>query len=199
MAITLFPDQHLIELLDRIAQQDEAALKELYDITSKKLYGLALKMVGQHEYAEEVLQECYLNVWRIACDYRASLSPPFGWMTVIVRSRALDLLRKLAAQPDTQRAWPNGRTQSVDEEQALELPSSDVGLLEGLMAGQTAQGLQNCLSQIEEQQRELIQWSYFRDMSHADLAAQFQLPLGTVKTWIRRGLMQLKSCMASFV
>jgi hypothetical protein len=59
MAITIFPDAHLIELLDRIAAQDEAALRELYDITSKKLYGLALKMVGQHEYAEEVLQECY--------------------------------------------------------------------------------------------------------------------------------------------
>jgi RNA polymerase sigma factor (sigma-70 family) len=191
MSITLTPDEHLIALLDRIADRDEAALRELYDITSRKLYGLALKMVGRVDLAEDVLQECYLNVWRIASDYRASLSPPLGWMSVIVRSRALDMLRRLSSQMD-------GKLQSIDDEESQQIASSEVGLLDAAMAGEQAGALNNCLSKIEAKQRDVIVWAYFRDMSHSELASQFDLPIGTIKTWIRRGLAQLKSCMASF-
>ncbi len=191
MSITLASDEHLIALLDRIADRDEAALRELYDITSRKLYGLALKMMGRVDLAEDVLQECYLNVWRIASDYRASLSPPLGWMSVIVRSRALDMLRRLSSQMD-------GKMQSIDDEESQQIASSEVGLLDAAMAGEQAGALSNCLSKIEAKQRDVIVWAYFRDMSHSELASQFDLPIGTIKTWIRRGLAQLKSCMASF-
>jgi RNA polymerase sigma factor (sigma-70 family) len=191
MSITLTPDEHLIALLDRIADRDEVALRELYDITSRKLYGLALRMVGRVDLAEDVLQECYLNVWRIASDYRASLSPPLGWMSVIVRSRALDMLRRLSSQMD-------GKTQSIDDEESQQIASSEVGLLDAAMAGEQAGALNNCLSKIEAKQRDVIVWAYFRDMSHSELASQFDLPIGTIKTWIRRGLAQLKLCMASF-
>lgn len=191
MSITLATDAHLVALLDRIATRDEAALRELYDITSRKLYGLALRMVGRVDLAEDVLQECYLNVWRIASDYRSSLSPPLGWMSVIVRSRALDMLRRLASQMD-------GKMQSIDEDESQQIASSEVGLLDAAMAGEQAGALNNCLSKIEAKQRDVIVWAYFRDMSHSELASQFDLPIGTIKTWIRRGLAQLKSCMASF-
>jgi RNA polymerase sigma-70 factor (ECF subfamily) len=192
MSIPIATDAHLIALLDRIATRDETALRELYDITSRKLYGLALRMVGRVDLAEDVLQECYLNVWRIASDYRSSLSPPLGWMSVIVRSRALDMLRRLASQMD-------GKTQSLDDEESEQIASSEVGLLDAAMAGEQAGALNNCLSKIEAKQRDVIVWAYFRDMSHSELASQFDLPIGTIKTWIRRGLAQLKSCMASFV
>lgn len=191
MSITLATDAHLIALLDRIATRDEAALRELYDITSRKLYGLALRMVGRVDLAEDVLQECYLNVWRIASDYRASLSPPMGWMSVIVRSRSLDMLRRLSSQMD-------GKMQSIDDDESQQIASSEVGLLDAAMAGEQAGALNNCLSKIEAKQRDVIVWAYFRDMSHSELASQFDLPIGTIKTWIRRGLVQLKSCMASF-
>ncbi len=191
MSITLSPDEHLIALLDRIADRDEAALRELYDITSRKLYGLALRMVGRADLAEDVLQECYLNVWRIASDYRSTLSPPLGWMSVIVRSRALDMLRRLSSQMD-------GKMQSIDDDESQQIASSEVGLLDAAMAGEQAGALNNCLSKIEARQRDVIVWAYFRDMSHSELASQFNLPIGTIKTWIRRGLVQLKSCMASF-
>lgn len=191
MSITLATDAHLIALLDRIATRDEVALRELYDITSRKLYGLALRMVGRIDLAEDVLQECYLNVWRVASDYRSSLSPPLGWMSVIVRSRSLDMLRRLASQMD-------GKMQSIDEDESQQIASSEVGLLDAAMAGEQAGALNNCLSKIEPKQRDVIVWAYFRDMSHSELASQFDLPIGTVKTWIRRGLAQLKSCMASF-
>ncbi|MEY4296041.1 MAG: hypothetical protein RLY82_1729 [Pseudomonadota bacterium] len=191
MSITLSPDEHLIALLDRIATRDEAALRELYDITSRKLYGLALRMVGRVDLAEDVLQECYLNVWRVASDYRSSLSPPLGWMSVIVRSRSLDMLRRLSSQMD-------GKMQSIDDDESQQIASSEVGLLDAAMAGEQAGALNNCLSKIEAKQRDVIVWAYFRDMSHSELASQFDLPIGTIKTWIRRGLAQLKSCMASF-
>ena len=191
MSITLSPDEHLIALLDRIAARDEAALRELYDITSRKLYGLALRMVGRVDLAEDVLQECYLNVRRVASDYRSSLSPPLGWMSVIVRSRSLDMLRRLSSQMD-------GKMQSIDDDESQQIASNEVGLLDAAMAGEQAGALNNCLSKIEAKQRDVIVWAYFRDMSHSELASQFDLPIGTIKTWIRRGLAQLKSCMASF-
>src|SRR6478735_10435163 len=100
---TILPDQQLILLMDRIAAHtrneseragSEAALRELYDLTSGRLYGMALRVVGNRDWAEDVLQEAYLNIWRIAGDYRSTISPPFAWMGVIVRSRALDFLRR---------------------------------------------------------------------------------------------------------
>src|SRR5215210_1842831 len=100
-------DLHLIALIERIGARagrdggqpaGEAALRELYDLTASRLYGVALRVAGNREWAEDVLQEAYLNVWRSAGDYRAVLSPPLAWMGVIVRSRALDFLRRRASE-----------------------------------------------------------------------------------------------------
>src|SRR5215218_898481 len=100
-------DLHLIALIDRIGARPgqqgrnadgEAALRELYDLTASRMYGVALRVVGNRDWAEDVLQEAYLNVWRIAGDYRAGLSPPLAWMGVIVRSRALDFLRRRTSE-----------------------------------------------------------------------------------------------------
>eukprot|EP01031_Cornospumella_fuschlensis_P040745 gene40745-49691_t len=74
------PDTQLIALIDRVALADEAALRELYDMTSSKLYGVAVRVVTNREWAEDVLQEAFINIWRIAGDYKASLSPPMAWM-----------------------------------------------------------------------------------------------------------------------
>ena len=92
------PDAHLMGLLDRVAQRDEAALKALYDLTSGKLYGLSLRVVRNNEWAEDALQDTFLQIWRTAPDYRASLSPPMAWLGLIVRSRSLDLLRRRRAE-----------------------------------------------------------------------------------------------------
>ncbi|MFM1981281.1 MAG: hypothetical protein RLZ68_2546, partial [Pseudomonadota bacterium] len=91
-------DALLIVLIDRIARQDEAAFKALYDQCATKLYGLALRVVTHRELAEDVLQEAFMTIWRNAADYRASLSPPMAWLGLIVRSRGLDLLRRRAAE-----------------------------------------------------------------------------------------------------
>jgi RNA polymerase sigma-70 factor (ECF subfamily) len=184
-------DTHLIALIERVARQDEQALRELYELSSSRLYGLALRVVSSRDHAEDVLQEAYLNIWRIAADYRASLSPPMAWMGVIVRSRALDFLRRRASE----RA---DRTQELDEVISDTVAGDAPDPLDVSQASEQALALHQCLARLEARQREVVSLAYLRDLSHSELAQQLRLPLGTVKTWIRRGLEQLRGCLARF-
>lgn len=184
-------DAELIHLLDRVAEQDHAALKALYEHSAAKLYGLAVRVVTNREWAEDVLQESFLSIWRMAGDYRASLSPPMAWMGLIVRSRGLDLLRRRTAERSQV-------TQELDETLADTLAGDSPCPLDSAQASQQASALHQCLSRLENRQREVVSLAYVRDLSHSELAEQLKLPLGTVKTWIRRGLDQLRLCMARF-
>jgi RNA polymerase sigma factor (sigma-70 family) len=184
-------DMELIQLLARVANRDETALRALYDRCSSKLYGLAMRVVGNREWAEDVLQEAFITIWRIAGDYRGSLSPPMAWMGLIVRSRALDFLRRRAAERD-------GRTQTLDDELADTLPADSADPVNATLASEQAWALKQCLEKLENKQREVVSLAYLRDLSHGELSTQLRLPLGTVKTWIRRGLAQLRLCMARF-
>ncbi|WP_394789025.1 RNA polymerase sigma factor [Rhodoferax sp.] len=187
----LNPDAELMALLDRVAARDETALKVLYEHTSSKLYGLAVRVVSNREWAEDVLQEAYMTIWRAAGDYRASLSPPMAWMGLIVRSRGLDFLRRR----NTQRGK---LTQELDDDLADTLEGDAINPMDTAQASQQAVALHQCLSRLDNKQREVVSLAYIRDLSHGDLARQLQIPLGTVKTWIRRGLDQLRLCMARF-
>lgn len=185
-------DAQLIALLERIARQDSLALKALYDACSGKLYGLALRVVSQRELAEDVLQEAFLTIWKTAASYSQSLSPPMAWMGLIVRSRALDLLRRRAAER-------THLTQDIDEELSDTLDGGAPTPLDTAQASEQAWAMNQCLSRLESKQREVVNLAYLRDLSHSELAEQLKLPLGTVKTWIRRGLEQLRLCMAQYV
>ncbi len=184
-------DNELMALLDRVAARDEAALKALYDLTSGKLYGLAVRVVAHRDWAEDVLQESYLTIWRVAADYRAALSPPMAWMGLIVRSRALDCLRRRTADHSTV-------TQELDDTLAETLAGDAANPMDTTLASQQAWALHQCLSRLEYRQREVVSLAYLRDLSHSELADQLRLPLGTIKSWIRRGLEQLRTCMARF-
>lgn len=183
------PDLHLLCLIDRVAARDESALRQLYDATAAKLYGLALRVLGKPEWAEDCLQETFLQVWRSAADYRASLSPPMAWLGMLVRSRSLDLLRRSQAQRHSQ-------TDDIDDHLADTLAGDIPDPMDTTLASQQAWALHQCLGRLENKQREVISLAYLRDLSHTELATQLSLPLGTVKTWIRRGLDQLRQCMA---
>lgn len=185
------PDAELIALLDRIGRRDQAALRELYDRTAPKLMGLAMRVVRQREWAEDVLQESFVTVWRAAADYRGTLSPPLAWLGLIVRSRSLDLLRRRAAD----RA---ALTQDLDATLAETLAADTPDPADTADASEQAWALHQCLNQLEARQREVVSLAYLRELSHGELAEQLRLPLGTVKTWIRRGLEKLRVCMARF-
>ena len=183
------PDSTLIALIDRIALADEKALRELYEMTSSKLYGVAVRVVTNREWAEDVLQEAFINIWKIAGDYKATLSPPMAWMALVVRSRGLDFLRRRASE----RA---DRMQELDDVISDTVAGDSPNPMDVAQASEQAIALHNCLSQLDNKQREVVSLAYMRDMSHGELAEQLKLPLGTVKTWIRRALMQLRGCMA---
>ena len=182
------PDTQLIALLDRVALADESALRELYDSTASKLYGVAVRVVSNREWAEDVLQEAFVNIWRIAGDYKASLSPPMAWMALVVRSRGLDFLRRRASdRADVM--------QELDDVISDTVAGDSPNPMDTAQASEQARALHQCLGQLEHKQREVVSLAYLRDMSHGELAEQLKLPLGTVKTWIRRGLEQLRACM----
>jgi RNA polymerase sigma-70 factor (ECF subfamily) len=185
------PDARLIILIDRVAARDEAALKSLYDHTAGKLFGLALRVTQQRDWAEDALQETFLQVWKTAADYRASLSPPMAWLGLIVRSRALDQLRRHKAEREH-------LTDELDDVLADTLEGDSANPMDTSLASQQAWALHQCLTRLENKQREVVSLAYLRDLSHGELAQQLKLPLGTVKSWIRRGLDQLRACMAHF-
>lgn len=194
------PDPPLIALIERVAARlrdpgqqraSEQALRELYDQTSTKLYGLAVKVLGNREWAEDVLQEAFITIWRSAADYRATLSPPLAWMGMIVRSRALDFLRRRSAERID-------RAQELDEAITETVAGDSPDPLDTTQASEQAWALHECLRKLEARQREVLSLAYLRDLSHGELAKQLKLPLGTVKTWIRRGLEQLRGCMGHY-
>jgi len=185
------PDTQLIALIDRVALADESALRELYELTSSKLYGVAVRVVSNRSWAEDVLQEAFINIWRIAGDYKATLSPPMAWLCLIVRSRGLDFLRRR----NSDRA---DAVQELDDVLSDTLEGDSANPMDTALAGEQAWALHQCLSQLGNKQREEVSLAYLRDLSHGELAEQLKLPLGTVKTWIRRGLEQLRGCMARF-
>ena len=174
------PDR-LTELLSRIALRDQAAYESLYRATAPKLFGFALRILQRRDVAEDCLQDAFVSIWHRAGDYRPDRAAPFTWMAAIVRNRALDLLR----------AAPYAR--EVAGETDLDAFQSDAP--EPGVGTEDAQALRRCLDGLPAPHRQAIALSYFRGLAHAELAKSLAEPLGTVKTWIRRGLMQLRECL----
>jgi RNA polymerase sigma-70 factor (ECF subfamily) len=174
-------------LLSRTALGDRAAFASLYQATSPKLYGVALRILRREDWAEEVLQECYVNVWRHAPEYNASRAAPMTWMTSIVRNRCLDWLRRPNPLP----------LADLGDEGAEEAIVSDrPGPLDELERGRESGAIARCLRALEAKQRQAIALAFYDGLSHAELAEHLREPLGTVKTWVRRGLLKLKTCLA---
>ena len=173
-------------LLARSALKDQQAFAELYRRTSSKLLGVALRILRRQDWAEDVLQESFVNIWHHAQDYTQAKSAPMTWMTSIVRNRSLDWLRR-----------PREETPD-DFELMLEYTSDDrPGPLERLADSADAKRLARCLEQLEPSQRQTIALAFYHGLTHSELAEHLKAPLGTVKTWVRRGLEQLKSCLGT--
>ena len=156
---------------------DRAAFARLYQATSAKLYGVALRILRREDWAEEVLQECYVNIWRHAPDYSAE---PGRADDVDDQHRAQPLPRLAApAQPG---AAGRGRGATKPSRTAAPARSTE------LERSQEAGALARCLRELEAKQRQAIALAFFDGLSHAELAQHLREPLGTVKTWVRRGL-----------
>jgi RNA polymerase sigma-70 factor (ECF subfamily) len=180
--------QQLRSLLAAVARREAAAFRALYDATSPKLFGFALRILNRKELAEEVLQESFVSVWNNAGSYQAGLAAPMTWMTTIVRNRAYDLLRRVDATVEI-----DANTFDKDVMEALE--SSEPSPFDALSMDTEAKALAQCLSRLEGLHRQAIALAFYHDLSHSEVAERMKLPLGTVKTWVRRGLERLRTCL----
>lgn len=175
----------LAELLSQSALRNQRAFSELYAVTAPKLFGVALRILRRQDWAEEVLQECYISIWNHAGEYVAARSAPLTWMTSIVRNRCLDWLRR-----------PQQEATGDEYEIALDAwRDESPGPVERLAAAGDAAALARCLGMLDGRQRQSIMLAFFHGLSHSEVASHMKEPLGTVKTWVRRGLERLKGCL----
>jgi RNA polymerase sigma-70 factor, ECF subfamily len=171
----------LQQLIRRTSRGDKAAFAMLYTQTAAKLFGVAVRIVGQKEEAEEVLQESFVAIWQRAGDYDTARGSPTGWLTTIARHCAIDHVRRRASRPDSR---------SSPDEVLLNLAASG-----STDRGAELSALQRCLAELDEQPRRAILLAYLFGFTREQIAAEFAVPLGTVKSWIRRSLERLKRCL----
>ena len=162
---------------------DRHALRQLYDQTATKLFGLALRITNRRDWAEDVVQESFVSIWHHAGDYRPHLAAPMTWMTAIVRNRSLDIVRRTRETPD------------IDEELTAALADEGATPARAAEARAEAHSIQDCLGELDAEQRQSLALAFFHGLTHTELAAHLRRPLGTVKTHVRRGLLKLRDCL----
>ncbi len=172
-------------LLERCADGDRSAFERLYRVTSPRLFGLLIKMLRQKDLAEDVLQDTFVQVWRRAGSFTRDRGQAEAWLTSIARNRAIDWIRR-----------GGQRELLADDDSLLDQPSDDTEPDQRTIELQTSGQLHRCLNQLKGQQRTGIRLAFLGGMSHGEVAAQLDAPLGTTKSWIRRGLESLKRCLA---
>lgn len=168
----------LSDLLVATGRHDKQAFSRLYHLTSPKLYAVALRILKEEGSAQDCLQESFLSVWRHAASYRPERAAPMTWLTTLIRNRAIDLLRK---QPQD--------ALKVDIETMLATLPDQVHEATDKLA------IDKCLAELDPAHRDCVLQAYYEGLTHKELAQQRRLPLGTVKTWIRRALEQLRQCL----
>lgn len=185
--------QDLSALLARVGLGDRSAFASLYKQTAAHLMGVVLRINRDRAQAEDVLQEVYVNVWRAAGSFDATLSQPMTWLTSVARNRAIDSLRRRQTEPQTV-STTLGTDDDPDD--MLQYQASDApGPLELLARAGEAHALTACLGELSGEQQQSLALAFYQGLSHAEVAAHLRQPLGTVKSWLRRGLQALKACL----
>lgn len=188
LAAAFAEDAHgtaLAHLIQRMAQGDEAALARLYDLTLARVHALALRITARRDLAEEVCVETYWQAWREAVRYDAARGQPLAWLMVMTRSRALDTLRRLdraisCPDPETHLEWES---------------SPDASPLDRLMANEAAGALGRAIAVLTPVQRQMVGLAFYRDLSHQEISEQTGLPLGTVKSHLKRAQDALRTAL----
>jgi len=182
-APTDFDDQ-LTRLLGRCAMADARALHELYDLVSPVLFACLIRILKRRALAEEVLQDVFVAIWQRAAQFQADRGRPMTWMISIARYRSIDLLRHERDAPVLVPEIPeHGNPDDEEKSSSAWLPPA--GLFE------------RCIELLSEPQRHCLELAFVDGSSHEEIAQLTGSPLGTVKSWIRRGLQSLKQCLES--
>jgi RNA polymerase sigma-70 factor (ECF subfamily) len=178
-------DQEWVALIKRVADGDQSALTTLYDSTSRLVFGLILRVLGDRATAEEVLLDVFTQVWRQAALYDRSRGAPLAWLMTIARSRAIDRLR--SGKHDQQHKEP------LDN--LTDLTSSTISPEEATATSERQKIVRAALDTLSPEQRQVIELAYYSGLSHSEIALRLGQPLGTVKTRTRLGMMKLREAL----
>ena len=176
--------ERLRDVVLAVAGGDRAAFETLYRLTSAKLFGVCLRILGRRSDAEDVLQETYTTIWHKAGLYDPERASPITWLVMIARNKAIDRARADAGE---QHAAPIELAADMGDDAPQPAAAAE--------AQDSGRRLDHCLGQLEARQRTLIRTAFFDGATYESLAARSGAPLGSVKSWIRRGLIKLKACL----
>ena len=166
------------------ARGDRRSLELVYEMTSSKVFSTILRIVRRRERAEDILQDVYIKVWRRAGRFDPSKGSPITWLCAIARNSALNDVRR------------SGREQEIADDEFPEVADTDlVAADDWLCAAEDSAALNKCLDQLRSDHRRSITMAFFDGLSHSELAEKVNVPLGTMKSWIKRGLAGLKGCL----
>ena len=190
-------DTRLADWLARCALGDRDAFRKLYQATAPRLLGVIAQLVGRGALAEDLLQDVYVRVWKAAGQYRAGAGSPMAWLAATARYRAIDHLRSRGARPEVSIADlpSHGGSDDADDDPTHRMPDPGPGPAGKFEAESEAGAVQKCLSTLQGAQQQSIALAYYQGLSHGEIATHLGAPLGSVKTWVRRGLIALKTCL----
>jgi RNA polymerase sigma-70 factor (ECF subfamily) len=171
-----------LELLQACAAQDRAAFKQLYARWGGRLHGVALRITRDQALAADAVHDAFVQVWQQAGRYDSTRGEPGSWLVSLARYRALDMVRR------------RGREELGHE--PMDQPDEAPDPLANLLASADGGALHRCLQKLEEQRRRIVVMAFVEGYSHAQLAERLAMPVGTIKSWIRRSLIGLKECLA---
>ncbi len=175
----------LVWLVAAVAKGDQAAFERLYVATRAKLYGVLLRILGRPELAEEVMQETYLKVWKMADQFDPIRASPITWMVAMARNRAIDIVRK------------RGEVSIEDEPEALAVPAETPAPLARREMTEELKKLLSCLGKLDPEKQRIVLLAYYSGWSRDQLAQKLDIPVNTIKTWLRRSLIEIRECMGT--
>lgn len=169
-------------LIARVALRDREAFRRLYGSTSAKLFGICLRILKERSEAEDALQEVYVKIWRAAPTYAASRYSPISWLAAIARNHSIDRIR--ARRPE-----------AVDIDEATDLSDDAPDPERAAMAASEGRRIDACLDELEQARAEAVRGAYLDGYSYAELAERHEVPVNTMRTWLRRSLIRLRECL----
>lgn len=176
--------ERLVAALVATGAEDRQAFRTLYQLTSAKLFGICLRICADRGSAEDVLSDVYMTVWKRAGAFEPGRASPISWLATIARNRAIDWRRA------------SGRQTPAAMSEIDDLADGSVSAEERMLLDEREASLHLCLDQLEDRQRDAIRTAFFNGLTYAELAEQRSVPLGTMKSWVRRGLIRLKECLS---
>lgn len=174
----------LARALTRVAMQDREALQEVYRRTSRKLFGICLRIFGERADAEDAMQDVFLTIWHRAGSFDPARGNPVTWLATLTRNRAIDLLRRSGRRPTAPLELADDVADSTPDAEAALIAQDEDGRIE------------HCIQALAKSDAAMIRTAFFEGTTYADLAERAAMPLGTVKSRIRRALLKLRECLS---